>query len=66
MEKFEVVLTATDEYSSPDWVFFNSPDRHVRDRKKGEYSVIVTAKNRYECRQMLDDWFLKDQMFMRR
>ena len=62
MEKYEVVLKAPDEYSSPEWVFFNAPTRRVRDRKKGEYSVIVTAENILECRQILDDWFVKGSM----
>lgn len=60
MEKFEVVLTAPDEYSSPDWLFFIDPEKHIRDLKKGEYSVIVTAGSAIECRQMLDNWFTED------
>ena len=61
MEKFEVILYTKDEYSSPDLVFFYAPESYIRDLKKGEYSVVVTAESVHKCRQMLDDWFLNDE-----
>ena len=58
MYKYEVILTAKDEYSSPYWLHFNSPRRYIgrAHPEKGEYSITVLAESSYECRQMLDKW----------
>ena len=67
MEKFEVVLTAEDEYSSPRWLIFNSPDDYVgrAHKERGEYSVTILAESSRECRQILDDWFFRGQIYVR-
>ena len=66
MKEYAVILSAEDEYSSPTWICFGTPKGFLgtAHKERGEYSVTVLVESPDECKQMLNDWSIKHQLYV--